>query len=328
MNDINTLNGALQELGETMADNLVAKGVTASASDGLTTLAGKILDIQTGGSCYHIAFSEASYTAVGGSATLEIYLQENYAPKSGATVTVTGSDSSVYNGITNTNGIASVTVSDISADTTFTASYSNVSAVCTVTVPSYLIYDDCSSASGLSNYGDNVKFERNPSTTLTFNTDEYVFAGSTCCFGGREILAMHGVNNAKLRIKFKLNTTSSGAYNQFCIFCTDQNVDGTGRAYPYGCRVRNDKQFQYFTIQNESTLYTHSAYYSSAWYYLEAEKDGTSWTIRLYDSSLSLLKENTRTLSSMTNPNWYIALLADKGTNYSVHIKEVLAEAL
>ena len=31
------------ELGETMADNLVAKGVTASASDGLTTLAGKIL---------------------------------------------------------------------------------------------------------------------------------------------------------------------------------------------------------------------------------------------------------------------------------------------
>ena len=139
---------------------------------------------------------------------------------------------------------------------------------------------------------------------------------------------MHGVNNAKLRIKFKLNTTSSGAYNQFCIFCTDQNVDGTEREYPYGCRIRNDKLFQYFTIQNESTLYTHSAYYSSDWYYLEAEKDGTSWTIRLYDSSLSLLKENTRTLSSMTDPNWYIAILSEKGTNYSVHIKEVLAEAL
>ena len=43
-NDTNTLNGALQELGETMASNLVTKGVSgATASDGLTNLAGKIL---------------------------------------------------------------------------------------------------------------------------------------------------------------------------------------------------------------------------------------------------------------------------------------------
>lgn len=44
-NDINTLNGALSELGETLATNITAKGVSASASDGLTTLAGKILQI-------------------------------------------------------------------------------------------------------------------------------------------------------------------------------------------------------------------------------------------------------------------------------------------
>lgn len=43
VNDINTLNGSLQELGETLAENLVEKGVNASASDGLTTLANKIL---------------------------------------------------------------------------------------------------------------------------------------------------------------------------------------------------------------------------------------------------------------------------------------------
>ena len=39
----------MAELGETMATNISAKGVTASASDGLTTLAGKIIQIQTGG---------------------------------------------------------------------------------------------------------------------------------------------------------------------------------------------------------------------------------------------------------------------------------------
>ncbi len=49
-NDTNTLGGALSELGETMAANLVTKGVTgASASDGLTTLAGKILNVPSGG---------------------------------------------------------------------------------------------------------------------------------------------------------------------------------------------------------------------------------------------------------------------------------------
>ncbi len=54
VNDITTLNGSLQQLGETMAANLVTKGVTgASASDGLTTLAGKILNVPSsgGGGC-------------------------------------------------------------------------------------------------------------------------------------------------------------------------------------------------------------------------------------------------------------------------------------
>jgi hypothetical protein len=40
---------ALSELGETMAANITTKGVSASASDGLTTLAGKILQITGGG---------------------------------------------------------------------------------------------------------------------------------------------------------------------------------------------------------------------------------------------------------------------------------------
>lgn len=45
VNDTNTLNGALSELGETLASNITSKGVSASASDGLTTLANKVLQI-------------------------------------------------------------------------------------------------------------------------------------------------------------------------------------------------------------------------------------------------------------------------------------------
>ncbi len=47
-NDITTLNGSLMELGEKLATNLTNKGVTANASDGLTTLVGKINNIPTG----------------------------------------------------------------------------------------------------------------------------------------------------------------------------------------------------------------------------------------------------------------------------------------
>lgn len=140
-NDLSTLSGALLEMKDQLIYELGQKGVTASydPTTGLLGLIGEISNIQTGGgSCYHIEFSEASYTAVGGSATLEVYLQSNYAPLANATVTVTGSDSSLYTGITNNDGVAQVTVNNVSGTVTFTASYSNVSAQCTVTAQTHL----------------------------------------------------------------------------------------------------------------------------------------------------------------------------------------------
>ncbi len=136
-NDTTTLNGSLLEMKDQLIYELGQKGVTAtySSATGLLGLIAQISDIETGGSCYHIEFNSSSYEASGGSATISCTLQENYAVKSGATVTFTGSDSSVYTGITNSNGVATVTVTGISSTTTFTASYSNVSDTCTVTVP-------------------------------------------------------------------------------------------------------------------------------------------------------------------------------------------------
>ena len=75
-NDTTTLDGALSQLGETMATNLTAKGVTASASDGLTTLAGKIANIPTGGGgggCTKLVqgtFTTGSTRATAGSVSL------------------------------------------------------------------------------------------------------------------------------------------------------------------------------------------------------------------------------------------------------------------
>lgn len=321
-NDTNTLNGALQELGETMADNLVAKGVSASASDGLTTLAGKILDIQTGGSCYHIEFGEASYTAFGGSATLEIYLQENYAPKSGATVTVTGSDGSAYNGITNTNGLASITVS-VSSETTFTCTYSNVSDTCTVIIPVYLFYDDCSSSSRLSEYGSSVALTSSRASTLTYVSSEnaYYFNRSSSgdSFTGFQI-PITTYDNIKITLKAKLSATS--AYCQFGVY-----IKQSSNVFEF-LRIRGDKVLDGFKNNTNSSLGSNSnvASFNTAYYYLEISYTGTSRAIKVYDANRDLVKEwNLSSVQTYTSPVFYIA---HNNNSTGAYIKEIKVEAL
>ena len=249
------MNGALQELGETMADNLVAKGVTASASDGLTTLAGKILDIQTGGSCYHIAFSEASYTAVGGSATLEIYLQENYAPKSGATVTVTGSDSSVYNGITNSQGIASVTVSNISTTITFTASYSNVSDTATVTVSQYLFYDDAT-VDNSSQYASYAIQGTSGKVNIAWKSNEQAYAITNNTTSGRALLQFGDTllqNNVRISADIKLGGSSYKQNGMLAFIDKDSRT-----TYSVAGWVQGEKYYRLVEFNGTSELQTTS----------------------------------------------------------------------
>jgi hypothetical protein len=138
-NDTSTLSGALLEMKDQLIYELGQKGVTASydSSTGLLGLIGEISNIQTGGgSCYHIEFTEDSYVAVNNVATVTVYLQENYAPKTSATVTFTGGSSTVT-ATTDSNGIATANV-PVSSATTLTATYSNVSDTCTVTTSSVI----------------------------------------------------------------------------------------------------------------------------------------------------------------------------------------------
>ena len=166
---------------------------------------------------YSLAFSQSSYVATGGSATLECTLLDNNVPVEGATISVSGSDSSLYSGITNNNGVASVTVTNLSSDTTFTASYSNVSDTCTVTVgPSYLFYDACDSADGLSNYGALHKLRvNNVDGTLSYDSGMNAYkvtpttanADGFCDF---PIPALDNKNNYYLEAEIYTTDTSTG----------------------------------------------------------------------------------------------------------------------
>jgi len=90
------------------------------------------------------------------------------SPLSGKTVTVTGSDGSSYNGITNTNGL--FTLSDVEVTDTitmFTATYSNVSATCKVILATKRDYGTS------SNHNDIWSTNTTSSTIKVTRTDSY-----------------------------------------------------------------------------------------------------------------------------------------------------------
>ena len=304
--DTNTLNGALEQLGITMADNLTQQGVTSSASEGLTTLAGKILDIQTGGSCYHIEFSEDSYVAVGGTATLEIMLQENYAPKSGATVSVTGSDSSSYSCITNSSGVGTVTVSNVSSETTFTASYQSVTDSCIVTVSS-VIYQPALD-------GTESKYQLIGSTTIA---NGEMYGGSSYLTAGWD-----NTGNWELTCKFKPTGAGCG------IVLVLPNT--TSRDKDNLLLQRGQSSMELFIHTGTSTTSEDRTTFSSfsstnVWYDVTITKTGsTSLTVAV--SYNNTTKTNNYSWSKLSSTTMCVGL--DKWGSGNSYIKDIKVEGL
>jgi len=117
-NDTTTLNGALRQLGETMAANLTTQGVPSTYDEGLTTLAGKILDIQGGGGTRTLTLtadkSILSYYD-GDEAILSATLLEDGVAVSGATVEFFNGSTSMGTAQTDSNGVATKTYTSTGA---------------------------------------------------------------------------------------------------------------------------------------------------------------------------------------------------------------------
>ena len=331
-NDLSTLNGSLVEMKDQLIYELGQKGVSASydSTTGLLGLIGKISEIQQG-SCYHIEFSEASYTAIGGSATLEIYLQESYAPKSGASVTVTGSDGSVYNGITNSQGIASVTVSNVSTATTFTASYSNVSDTCTVTVQTYLFYDACDT--------DNTNLY---DTTTNYSNSTFTFDSSNSCYTMRRtsgtgmaslwIKNLTVTDKVKITADMKIATTSTvisqggpiimnSAKNKgfltmiggFRVGDGEYSLGTTDSPNSHGTKIIADQK-----LGLDARNY---------WFTYELIIDGSSVELNIYNGS-TLIKTGTITSSQLDSTGNIVGLLMSYGSGAKISVKNIKVEAL
>ena len=294
-NDTSTLSGALLEMKDQLIYELGQKGVTAtySSSTGLLGLIAKIGDIQTGGggSCYHIEFEESSYIAVGGSATVSVYLQSNYAPLSGATVSITGSDGSSYTCITNNTGIGSCTVSNISASTTFTASYSNVSDTATVVPMTYLINDDASVDNSSTLFGNSIALRNNGSNTVAWVSG----GGYRITNGGSQIESMRVLSpltgvTGDFCLEYDSYVEQSGGSSGFVIYNSSTAWEkltddaDSSKKYWYGY---NDGSF------HESSFYGNTVT-NQKWVHYKYTVQGTSFTMEVtYNNSTVVTRSET-----------------------------------
>ena len=149
----------LETLGQTMATNISNKGVSASASDGLTTLAGKIAQIQTGGGASNVVTGTFTTGSTGGSTST---VSLNYNGSGYPILTLVEIDGGVYN-----NGTGGNTTWYNSTTLRYYVGHVIITKARTTTAPTY-------DTSGENNYGVITYTYKSSSQTAT----SYSRAGS------------------------------------------------------------------------------------------------------------------------------------------------------
>lgn len=279
---------------------------------------------------YSISFGQSSYTAVGGSCTVSVTLLDNNVAVSGATVSVSGSDGSLYSGITNNEGIAQVTVSNISGTVSFTCSYQSVTDTCTVTSVSYLFYDACNSSSGLSNYGSSECVRgSNATITMTYDSTEnaYQLSGTGNYHAYIPIPALKDEDSYSIQAEFK---SGSVRYNA-CGFYLDNYQDTTS----YGMAIFQQvyaKEFTYrqYRLSSDGTYHMNSVNTLSAdtWYKMTMTVDGSSLSFKLENMNGDTLATDSTTLS-VSNKSMGIFLYCETGSTSSIcYVRNIKAESL
>ena len=122
----------------------------------------------------HISLTATNpYMLSGETTDLVVSLVNEFgSPVRGKTVTVTGSDGSLYNGITNSQGIYTLYNVEVSSDTTFTATYGTVTASTTVY---YCQFADLTGDTSLYTASNVTATSSNNEITLTRVSGNYGF---------------------------------------------------------------------------------------------------------------------------------------------------------
>lgn len=243
-NDTTTLNGALVELGETMAANLVTMGVTdATASDGLTTLAGNILLVPQGSVTKTLTLTSdksiLSYYDSESATLTATVVDENSVPVEGETVEFFKGSTSLGTSVSDSSGLAVKSYGSTGAgDFSFTAVIGQVTSN-SVSIEDCYYYAPTEtsvtrSGTSIYDYWNNGRFSNLPSTY----TVEFDMKTSTA-----------PVNNGEHRIYWCPTSQWTGTSTQ------PRNAVFVGYAYQSGMKFNFGKRLNGTTsaITNPST---------------------------------------------------------------------------
>jgi len=304
-NDTTTLNGALRQLGETMAANLTTQGVPSTYDEGLTTLAGKILDIQGGGGTRTLTLtadkSILSYYD-GDEAILSATLLEDGVAVSGATVEFFNGSTSMGTAQTDSNGVATKTYTSTGAgDVSLKAEADNGMLVSeTYSIEDVPYYDGATSDKS-SNYATRL-------ASVTHNVDYYQ-VNTSCTSSTSSYLSTVLVNNLSIPSHFIVtceinlpNLTSTtgtdeiglGIFNTNGQSNTESMIDLMSNQAQKGLIVRNP----WADNRNDGKLS------QDIWYTFELEYDGSVATGTIYNGN-SIIWTGTLSSSKVIN---YIGL--------------------
>ena len=305
-----------------MAANLTDKGVYANASDGLTTLANKILQIETGNSTnhYNLKFNNNAYTADNnGNATLTLILQDCQDPISNVDILVSdGID--YYTATTNAQGIATCSVNGIG---TYVASYLHLTATCQVI--SYLFYDDASADLTSTTFGSSYAL-RSGTSTVTWNSGGYYILTQT---GSQresmmQILPLNGISS-DFTVEYDSYVEQVGGSSGLVIYNSATSWEkltddaDSNKKYWYGY---NDGSFHENAFYGNATTY-------QRWVHHKYTIQGTAFTMEVTDIDTgSIIVSHTETIHFTRNSNTIYGLDSEWQRNTKTRYKNIVAKSL
>ena len=278
---------------------------------------------------YSLSFGSASYTATGGSCTVTVTLTDGGVAVNNASITVTGGTGGSGSGTTNSSGVATINVTGITASGTLTASFQSVTATASVTYSSHLFYDDCTSSSGLSNYGSSVLVRgTNAAITMTYDSTEnaYKLSGTGNYHAMIPIPTLDDEDNYKISADFKAQNINANA----CGFFLDNRSDTT--SYGLGVFIHEyNHEFasRQYKVSSDGTLVNQTglSFTASNWYTIEMIVNGSTLTGNLYNGN-TLMATVSQTLS-VSNKQMGLFLFCEKGATNSVcYVKNIVANTL
>ena len=213
----------------------------------------------------------------------------------------------------------------MSSETSFTATYSNVSDTCTVTVgPSYLFYDSCATnnTSQYTNFYEMWDSKTTVNTSVSFDTDHYVLTNSNQSFSTMCLPVTAGLDKWKLTAKIKLLTNSTDKGGGVGV--ATQKEKGIALYQPNGTS-------KHLILNNYAGAVTINVAVSnlskSNYNNFELTKNGNTLVWTVYDANNTQRFTKTVTISSNTYYNSCIPCISVAKSD-SVHIKEIKLEAL